>query len=296
MGVVGCVTTPKVPVAYEDKSFDGVWSGRASPENRYSHVRGCETIRLPIFFKVKDRVATSLYTDQRLAFEAQVESGGGVRFEYPNVASNFGVSKSAVAASFWGDLGEATGRGYMTVGDGCYGVWEVEKIFPAKNSQQQMKVLLSNAAVEGFKKYQQKPFNRAFAHSATGRWYQFSNVSSKGLAKERALKQCQRLNGVHELTHPCEVVHLNGQWVRNEVTQPDEPLIGKRVRFLKSERLFAGKGYPRLEVGSGEILEIVGRFQRDDGEAILILRKERSGKMGNRLLKVVREKHEVIEK
>lgn len=73
---------------------------------------------------------------------------------------------------------------------------------------------ITNSAINAFKKYSTKPLNRAFAQAPTGPWGYQTDASSIDLAKSAALMRCQTHNERHESSSPCEIVHVNNEWMK----------------------------------------------------------------------------------
>ena len=127
LGLTGCVTVQTAPpVPVDDDRFDGLWKGSGSLNQIQASGYRCWGSDKPIYFRVKDRVATSLINQPSSRFSVQVAQSGGISFEYKNTVVADGVPIE-MRTQFWGDLDGASGGGTYRFSE-CLGKWFVSKI------------------------------------------------------------------------------------------------------------------------------------------------------------------------
>ena len=124
--MTGCVTNPTVPVPVDDNRFDGLWKGSGSLHEIQSSGWTCSGSDKPIYFRVKDRVATSLVNYPAAKFTVQVAESGNISFDYVSRVTENGIPRE-MRTQFWGELGSKTGSGDYRFSQ-CYGDWSVSKI------------------------------------------------------------------------------------------------------------------------------------------------------------------------
>ena len=83
------------------------------------------------------------------------------------------------------------------------------------NNKSGIESIITNQALKSFNtEYAKATKNKAFAQSASGAWNWKSNRTSVEHAKTSALIGCQRNNKKSEALYPCEVIHLNDDWIK----------------------------------------------------------------------------------
>lgn len=153
--LTGCVTNPSIPIPVDDDRFDGLWKGASSLNKVQVSGWRCTDSDKPIYFRVKDRVATSLLSHQSALFTAQVDESGNISFVYSTNVTENGVPRK-LDTQFWGQLDSSSGSGeYRFLG--CFGKWSVKKIAGSRKNPSILKPT-SNQKDRVLSKDYQKPY------------------------------------------------------------------------------------------------------------------------------------------